>query len=83
MKKSFLEFSEYTDKKLEKEWEPLTDLRTGRDKVQLEAQLDLIKKAIDNKLDLPENGVGYHLITDLDTLNYCYDGCLKALNKFK
>lgn len=83
MKRSFLEFSEYTDRKPEKEWEQLTDLRTGRDKVQLEAQLELIKKAIDNKLDLPDNGVGYNLLTDIDTLNYCYDGCLKALEKFK
>lgn len=83
MKKSFLEFSEYKDKKAEKEWAPLTDLRSGRDKAQLEAQLDLLKKAINNQLYLPDKGVGFNFITDADTLNYCYKGCQQALQKFE
>lgn len=79
MEKSFLAFRDFTDKKEIKETPPLfRNFRRASEKTECEARLNLIEKAIDGQLDLPDQGIGFYMVEKVD-LEACRNSCLKEL----
>lgn len=74
---NFVENIECQDKEME--WPPLLDIYSGGDKTQLKSMIKLINNSLENKLILPDNGIGYTLLTDKDNLQYCLNGATSAL----
>lgn len=74
---NFVENIEYQNKEIE--WPPLLDIYSGGDKVQLKSMIKLINNSLEHKLILPDDGIGYTLLTDKDNLQYCLNGAISAL----
>lgn len=61
------------------EWLSLLDTYSGGDKIQLKSIIKIINNSLENKLILPDDGIGYTLLTDKENLQYCLNRATSEL----